>query len=194
MTLLILGLIGFIGVHMTRIVAEDWRTATRERIGEKRYKIIYSLISLVSFVLMVWGYGSARYQSSILWAAPQYMYYVTAALMLVSMILLAGFHMRRSHLSVKLHHPMLWSVVVLCTAHLFVNGRVIDLVLFGSLLVWSVLDLISCYQRDVRYQIVYPAPQVRTTVINIVLGLFFYVIFAALLHAPLIGVNAILKT
>lgn len=187
---LIIGLIGFIGVHMTRVVAEDWRTATRERIGENRYKLIYSLIALSSFVLMVWGYGSARYQSSVLWIAPQFMYYVTSVLMLASMILLAGFHMKRSHLSVKLHHPMLWSVVLLSAAHLLVNGRVIDLVLFGSLFVWSVLDLISCYQRDVRYKIVYPAPQVRATVINFVLGLLFYAIFAAFLHAPLIGVRA----
>ena len=188
MTWLIIGLIGFIGVHMVRVIAEDWRIRTRERVGEQRYKLVYSFISLLSFALMVWGYGSARHESAVLWTAPLAMYHVTSALMLVSMVLLVGFRISRSHLSVKLHHPMLWSVVVLCTAHLLVNGRVIDLVLFGSLLVWSVLDLVSCYGRDVRYQVVYPTPQARATVINLVLGVLFYVVFAVFLHAPLIGV------
>ena len=70
MTLLILGLIGFIGSHMVRVVADDWRTRTRERIGAQRYKAIYSLVSVISFGLMVWGYGSARHDSALLWVAP----------------------------------------------------------------------------------------------------------------------------
>ncbi len=175
---LILGLIGFLGSHLVRVAAEDWRTRTRERIGEKRYKLVYSLVSIVSFALVVWGYGLARHDSPVLWVAPRAGYHATAGLMLLSMVSLAGFHAKRSHLSVKLHHPMLWSVVLLCIAHLLVNGRVVD--------------LISSYQRDVRYQIVYPAPQWRATVINLVAGVAFYLVFAFYLHAPLIGVYPIM--
>ncbi len=189
---LILGLIGFLGSHLVRVAAEDWRTRTRERIGEKRYKLVYSLVSIVSFALVVWGYGLARHDSPVLWVAPRAGYHATAGLMLLSMVSLAGFHAKRSHLSVKLHHPMLWSVVLLCIAHLLVNGRVVDLVLFGSFLVWAVVDLISCYQRDVRDQIVYPAPQWRATVINLVAGVAFYLVFAFYLHYPLIGVYPIM--
>lgn len=188
MVWLILGLVGFIGSHMVRVVADDWRTRTRERIGAQRYKLIYSIISVLSFALIVWGYGSARHQSPVLWTAPLPWYHVTAGLMLLSMVSLAGFHVKRSHLSVKLHHPMLWSVVLLCVAHLLVNGRVIDVVLFGSFLVWSVVDLISSYRRDVRDQIAYPAPQWRATIINIVLGVVLYLVFALYLHLLLIGV------
>ena len=193
MTILILGLIGFIGSHMVRVVADDWRTRTRERIGAQRYKAIYSLVSVISFGLMVWGYGSARHDSALLWAAPLGWYHATAGLMLLSMLCLAGFHARRSHLSVKLRHPMLWSVVLLTSAHLLVNGRVIDVVLFGSLLLWSVLTLISCYRRDARDQIVYPEPQTRATVINGVLGVVFYGVFAFFLHMPLIGVYPMVR-
>ncbi|MFK8076597.1 MAG: NnrU family protein [Granulosicoccus sp.] len=191
MTILILGLIGFISVHMIRVIGEDWRTAMLERIGNKRFKMLYSIISLVSFALMVWGYAIARQKSSILWQAPAIGFYLTAVLMLLSMVLLAGFHMQRSHLSVKLRHPMLWSVVLLCVAHLLVNGRAIDALLFGSLLVWSVLCLISCYRRDARYQVEYPSPVLRTTFLNLALGVVFYAVFTFLLHAPLIGVSPI---
>ena len=193
MVWLILGLIGFIGSHMVRVVADDWRTRTRERIGAQRYKQAYSLVSVVSFALMVWGYGLARHYSPVLWTATLVWYHVTAALMLLSMVCLAGFHIKRSHLSVKLHHPMLWSVVLLCAAHLLVNGRIVDVLLFGSLLAWSVVDLVSNYQRDVRDQVAYPEPTVRATVINLVLGLVFYGVFAVYLHDPLIGVYPMVR-
>jgi len=193
MVWLILGLIGFIGSHLVRVVADDWRTRTRERIGAKRYKAMYSLVSIVSFALVVWGYGHARHDSPVLWAAPLPWYHATAGLMLLSMVCLAGFHIKRSYLSVKLHHPMLWSVVLLCVAHLLVNGRVIDLVLFGSFLLWAVVDLVSNYRRDVRDHVVYPEPNLRATLMNIVLGLVFYGVFAFYLHEPLIGVYPMVR-
>ena len=55
MTWLLLGLILFLGVHSVRIVAEGWRTRTRERLGEGAWKGLYSLLSLLGFALIVWG-------------------------------------------------------------------------------------------------------------------------------------------
>jgi uncharacterized membrane protein len=191
MTWLILGLVLFIGTHSVRIVADDWRTRVRQSMGAGPYKGIYSVLTVLGFVLMVWGYGQARQDSALLWAAPIGMYHATATLMLISMVLLAGFHAKRSAISVKLRHPMLWSVVVLCVAHLMVNGRVADLVLFGSLGVWAVADLVSCYWRDVALGTTYPKPTTRATVINVVAGLVFYAVFAFWLHEPLIGVRPI---
>ncbi len=186
---LMLGLVLFIGPHSVRIVADEWRSHTRERIGASRYKLVYGLVSWGGFVLMIWGYGQARMDSSVLWVAPKGLYHATAGLMLISMILLIGFHFRRSAISVKVHHPMLWSVVVLCAAHLLVNGRVADLVLFGSLGAWAALDLISCYWRDVRDGATYPQATVKATALNVVLGIVFYGVFAFFLHQPLIGVR-----
>src|SRR5689334_8837923 len=59
MTLLILGLILFIGTHaftMARAARADLRT----RLGEGPYKGIYSLLSLAGIVLMSIGYGQYR--------------------------------------------------------------------------------------------------------------------------------------
>ena len=55
MALMILGLVIFIGAHAVRIVADDWRTATIARIGEKKWKGLYSLVSIVGFVLIIVG-------------------------------------------------------------------------------------------------------------------------------------------
>lgn len=188
---LILGLVLFIGTHSVRIVADDWRSHVRQSMGAGRYKAIYSVLTVIGFALMVWGYGQARMDSTLLWAAPMGLYHATAGLMLVSMILLMGFHFGRSAISVKVHHPMLWSVVVLCSAHLLVNGRVADLVLFGSLGVWAVLDLISCYWRDVRDGVTYPKATTKATVLNLVSGVVAYGVFAFFLHEPLIGVRPV---
>ena len=66
MIYLVLGLIVFLGVHSVRIVADDWRAAQIARIGEGKWKGIYSLLSLAGFVLMVWGFGQARQTTLVL--------------------------------------------------------------------------------------------------------------------------------
>ena len=52
MTLLILGLVIFLGAHSTRVFAEGWRSAQLARMGEKGWKGAYSLASLVGLVLL----------------------------------------------------------------------------------------------------------------------------------------------
>ena len=60
MTLLVLGLVVFLGAHSVRIVADDWRTARRQAMGENTWKMVYSLVSIFGFVLLVIGYGQER--------------------------------------------------------------------------------------------------------------------------------------
>ena len=47
MTLLVLGLAVFLGVHSVRIVADDWRSARIAAMGEARWKLAYSVMALV---------------------------------------------------------------------------------------------------------------------------------------------------
>ncbi|MBY0437269.1 MAG: NnrU family protein, partial [Burkholderiales bacterium] len=60
MTLLVIGLIVFLGVHSTRIFAEAWRGTMVQRLGANGWKGVYSLVSLVGLALIVVGYGAAR--------------------------------------------------------------------------------------------------------------------------------------
>ena len=70
MTKLIIGLIAFLGVHSVRIFADSWRTKQLARLGEMTWKGLYSLIAIVGFVLIVWGYGEARATPIVLWDPP----------------------------------------------------------------------------------------------------------------------------
>ena len=45
MSLLVLGLILFLGVHSVRIVSDGWRARTVARIGEGAWKGVYSLLA-----------------------------------------------------------------------------------------------------------------------------------------------------
>jgi uncharacterized membrane protein len=148
MALLILGLVLFLGAHSTRIFAENWRQAVLERLGEKAYKGVYTLVSLVGFGLIIYGFDQVRWDSPMLWMPPVWVKHVAALLMLLSLVLLACAHAPRNAIKAKLHHPMVLSVKVWALAHLLANPRVADLVLFGAFLLWSVLNFRAARKRD----------------------------------------------
>ena len=148
MALLILGLVLFLGAHSTRVFAENWRQATLERLGEKAYKGVYTLVSLLGFGLMMFGFDQVRWDSPVLWSPPVWAKHGAALLMLVSLVLLACAYAPRNAIKVKLHHPMVLSVKVWALAHLLANPRLADVVLFGAFLLWSVLNFRAARRRD----------------------------------------------
>src|SRR5512145_3162250 len=90
MTLLILGLVLFLGVHSTRIVADGWRSATIARLGEKPWKGLYSLLSIAGFVLLVIGYGAARQAPVVLYAPPAWARHLAALLTVPAFVLVVA--------------------------------------------------------------------------------------------------------
>src|SRR6202034_3861881 len=122
MTILVLGLVIFLGLHSTRIVSESGREKAIARIGEGPWKGIYSLVSAIGFVLIVWGFARARYDAPQLWTPPSGARHMTMLLMLAALILLASYLFKRSHITGVVHHPMLWSVLLWSAGHLIANG------------------------------------------------------------------------
>ena len=189
MAILVLGLVIFLGLHSTRIVSESGRERAISRIGEGPWKGVYSLISAIGFVLIVWGFARARYDAPQFWTPPAGARHITMLLMLVALILFASFLFKRSHIAVLTHHPMLWSVLLWSAGHLFANGSAADLVLFGAFFVWSAADLVSAYARDRRNGVVYPEPQVAATAGAVVVGLVVFALLIGGLHLWLFGVS-----
>ena len=189
MTILILGLVLFLGLHSTRIVSESGRERAIARFGEGPWKGMYSLISAIGFVLIVWGFARARYDAPQLWTPPAGARHITMLLMLIALILFASFLFKRSRITAVVHHPMLWAVLVWSVGHLLANGSAADLLLFGAFLVWSAADLATSYARDRRNGIVYPEPQLGATVGAIVVGLVVYALLIGGLHLWLFGVS-----
>lgn len=191
MTMLILGLVLFLGVHSVRIVADGWRTRMLAQLGEKTWKLSYTVVSLFGFVLLVWGYGQARQAPVALWPVPAWGAKATGALMLASLTLLFGAYVPGSKIKAAVHHPMLWSVLVFALAHLLANNTLADLLLFGGLGLWAALDLWSCYARDWAAAVAYPQGKPGMMAINVVAGVAVWALFAFWLHVVLIGVSPI---
>lgn len=197
MSLLLLGLVLFIGSHSVRIVAEDWRNRVRSRLGEKLYQGLYSLTSLVGFVLIVYGFSLVRVDSPMLWVPPVAMRHVASLLMLLSMILLVAAHVPHNAIKDRLHHPMVLSVKVWALAHLLANGRLVDAILFGAFLVWAVLVFRAARQRDRVVEDLVPASDeleqvaTPTTMKVMVIGALVWAVLLLGGHAWLFGVSPV---
>jgi uncharacterized membrane protein len=189
MALLILGLVLFLGVHSTRIVADGWRSATIARIGEMPWKGIYSLVSIAGFALLIWGFRAARADTLVLYAPPVWARHVAALLLVVSFILLVAAYVPRNGIKAKLHHPMVLGVKVWALAHLLANGVAADVVLFGAFLAWAIVSYRAARQRDRASNAVYPPGTAAMTALTVVIGVVAWAVFAFMLHGPLIGVR-----
>lgn len=188
MSILIIGLIIFLGLHSVRIFADGWRGDKKAQWGEGAWKGLYSVASLIGLVLIIWGYSLARQQPVVLWVPPVATRHIAALLMLFAFILLVAAYVPGNAIKSKLRHPMTLSVKTWALAHLLANGNLADVVLFGSFLIWAVLCFIAARKRDRAAATVYPAGKTAPTVITIVIGLVAYGVFAAVLHKWLIGV------
>lgn len=189
MQYLVLGLVLFLGVHSVRIFAETWRTGMRARIGENRYKAVYSLISLLGFALMVWGFGVARDTPTQWWSPPVGMRHLASLLTLLAFVLIAAAYVPGNSIKARLHHPMVLGVKTWALAHLLANGMLHQTVLFASLLVWAVLDFRAARARDVAEQTAYPPGNAVATGITLLVGGLGWAVFAFWLHGLLIGIR-----
>lgn len=189
MTYLILGLILFLGVHSLRMVGEGWRMRVRASAGEATFKGVYSVLSILGFALIVWGFSVARQTPVQLWSPPVAMRHVAALLTLVSFILLAAAYVPGNSIKARLHHPMVLGVKVWALAHLLSNGNVAHVVLFGSFLVWAIWNFAASRRRDRVTGVHYPPGTGGATAITVVAGIGAWLAFALFLHGWLIGVR-----
>jgi uncharacterized membrane protein len=190
MTLLILGLVLFLGAHSTRIVADGWRAQMLQRLGEKLWKGLYSLASIVGFVVLIYGYGLARQAPVVLYAPPTWTRHLAAALMIPAFVLLAAAYVPGTRIKRAVGgHPMLVGVKTWAVAHLLANGTLHDVVLFGAFLAWAVVDYVACRRRDRAEGRVYIAGPVQRDATAVTVGVVAWAVFAFWLHGWLIGVR-----
>ena len=189
MTLLILGLILFLGIHSVSIAAPGWRDAQVARFGEGPWKGIYSVVSLIGFVLLIIGYGAARQSPVVLYVPPTWLRHLNLLLMLpVFTLLIATYLPAGSRARPSIRCCLRSSSGR--SGHLLANGMLADVLLFGGFLAWAVLDRISMKRRVPRETPHAPASRANDA-IAVVAGLALYVFFVLRGHLWLIGVSPI---
>jgi uncharacterized membrane protein len=189
MTLLVAGLVLFLGAHSVRIFADDWRTGTIARTGAARWKAVYSLVSLAGLVLVVWGYGAAREAPVAVFAPPVWARHLASLLTLPAFVLLAAAKGPANGIRAAVGHPMVLGVKLWAFAHLLANGTLADVVLFGSFLAWAIADYAAARRRDRAEGTVRARGTTAATLAALVIGVAAWALFAFVLHGPLIGVR-----
>lgn len=143
MTLLVTGLVLFFALHLIPSIV-PLRGALIARLGPGLYRGVFSLVSLASLVLIVWGFARAPFES--LYVAPGWGRQVAMFAVPVSIVLFAAANMP-TYIRAVLRHPMLLGTLLWATAHLLSNGDLRSILLFGSFAGFAVLDLVSAETR-----------------------------------------------
>ena len=164
MSLLVAGLVLFLGIHLVPALPPA-RGALAARWGENRYKGIFSLVSALGLVLIVAGYALSDDRTRVFAPVPAARAFAPYA-MVVSIILFAAANMR-GHLRRSLRHPMLIGLLIWSTVHLFANGDRTGTLLFGAFAVYAIVDLASAIARGAVKSF---EPQLKHDVIAVVGG------------------------
>ena len=189
MTLLIIGLVLFLGSHSIAIVNVAWRDRMVARMGILVWQSLYSILAIIGIVLIVQGYDLAREHPLILYQSPYWLYYIALTLLVfVFPLLLATYLPGRIRTQTK--HPMLVATKLWALAHLLTNGSLADVVLFGSILTWAVVDRISL-KRRAPLPLQSMPPSRFNDALAVIVGLVVYLVFIFGLHAWLFGVAPI---
>lgn len=186
MTMLVVGLILFLGVHSISIIANNWRDRMAARLGTA-WRGLYAVIALIGLIAIIKGYALARNAPLVLYVPPTWTRHVTDLLMLpVFPMLFATYFPGRIKTTLK--HPMLTAVKLWAAAHLISNGMFADVLLFGGFLAWAVLDRISLKYRPQRPINTAPASGYNDA-IAIVAGVTLYAVIVGWAHLKFIGVR-----
>jgi len=186
---LILGLVLFLGMHSAKMLAWGFRERFIAERGENAWKGIYTVVSLVGFVLIIWGYSMARYEGPILYAPPLWFGHITMLLMLFSFVSLMAAYTPPGKIKAAVKHPMLLAVKLWAFGHLLINGELASVLLFGGFLVWAIADRISVRRREAAGLASLPeAGPLRNDAIPVVVGVVVYLLFVWRLHQWLFGV------
>jgi uncharacterized membrane protein len=189
MNLLILGLVLYLGIHSARVFAGGARQGFIERFGPMAWKGVYSVVSLLGFVLLIQGYGAARLDPIVVWVPPVGMRHAASLLTLLAFVLLAAAYVPGNAIKARLGHPMTLAVKTWALAHLLSNGNLADVLLFGGFLVWSVLVFRAARARDRLNPPEPMAVRPMALVLCVLAGAVAWAAFAFWAHAALIGVR-----
>ena len=190
MTLLVLGIVIFLGMHLVRVVAPGLRARVIEGLGKGPWMGLYALISLVGLGLIIYGFGQARGETGVLYNPPVFLKHIALLVMLLAFISLAAGFLPAGRIAVALKHPQILAIKIWALAHLLANGETSSVLLFGSFLAWAVILRISLKRRERAGERVLPMfKSARNDLLAVVVGLAAYLLFVWRLHELLIGVQ-----
>lgn len=181
-----LGLGLWCGLHFLPSLAQGLRALLIARLGDKTYKILFSLGILGAIVLMVLGWRATVPVG--LYVPPSWGHPVANALVLLAFLLFGLAH-AKTNVKRIIRHPQLTGLAIWAIGHLLANGDSRSVVLFGVLGIWALIEMPLINRREGRWVRPDPVPlkaEIRPVATGLVI--FAVVLFA---HPYLFGVSPI---
>jgi uncharacterized membrane protein len=178
--ILVIGVILFVAVHAVAAIP-GLKAAVKLHTGEKVYGPAFGIASVVAVGVIIVGWRNSAFVAVY---DPQPLgWYVNYLLTFVGFLCL-GIFLFRGTLRQRLRFPMGIAVIFWATGHLFANGDLAGLILFGGLLLGSLAHIIVASSNGVH-----PSPEVRIghDGLSLIFGAALYGIMTQL-HTALIGV------
>ena len=182
MILLITGLLLFLGPHLLR------EFGLRDRLlaaapSQGVYRACYSLLALAGIVLIAFGKGKAGFY--MMWEPMFELRYISHILMLPACILLVAGNTPTSHMRKQLRNPMLLGVTLWGLAHLWANGDLASMLLFGSFTLWAGFKFVAL---GLEKGAVNGSAAIVWDIVSVIGGLVLYA-FIGIYHGPLFGIG-----
>jgi uncharacterized membrane protein len=159
---LILATIAFVGTHF--LLSHPLRLKLIGAVGELRFTLLYSLVAVVTLFWVALSWLALDDEQPI-WIAPNWLWPVASAVMLLASILLIGSFVRNpafphpdaarkarpaTGVFAVTRHPMNWSFALWAIVHLILWGSLRNIVLDGGILILAVFGSIAQDRKKAR--------------------------------------------
>ena len=158
------------GAHLFKRIAPEARAG----LGNTGRPLM-ALLLLASVVLMTLGYQQAS--STVWWGRQTAWVGVNNVLVYLGFYCIAGSQVG-AWVAGVIRHPQLTAVKLWALAHLLMNCDSASLLLFGSLLVWAVLEVVIINKQDGKHRLSKPQPSLPREFAAIAITLLIYGLMA----------------
>ena len=159
----------------------QYKGYVKSQLGERWYGPAFGVASLFAIAVIVLGWRSSSFLE--VYDPPSWGWYVNYGLTFIG-FLCVGVFLFRGSLRQRLRFPMGIAVIFWAVGHLFANGDLAGLILFGGLLLVACAHVVVATANGIR-----PSPEVRIghDGLSLIFGAALYGIMTQL-HPALIGV------
>lgn len=180
MIVLALGVILLAALHVVAAVP-SLKSQMKARTGDALYGPVFGTASLVAVIIIIFGWRMSSFVP--VYEPPDWGRHANYVLTAIAFICL-GIFLGRGRLRQWLRFPMGFATMFWATGHLFANGDLASVILFGGLLLYGALHIIVGLANGVR-----PSPDVREghDLLSILIGVALYAMMSQA-HPILIGV------
>ena len=185
MVILVSGILAFALPHLFSSLFPAVRNRLMARFGEGAYKGIFTLMSLIGVIAMVYAYWTTRASGEMLYAPAGSMRHATMGMATLGMILIAA-GQGKSHIRLWLQNPFSIGIALWSVGHLLSVGKFAADWFWITLLAVALVDIATSMARGKKpdYQ-----PAWRSDIIAIVAGLVVTALLVLLFHPYVLGVN-----